>query len=81
MKTKLTLRMEEELIEAAREEAESRGISISKMVANFFRGLRAQKKAPGQAKFGPITSQLIGIAKGAKVDEKNYRDHLVKKHL
>jgi hypothetical protein len=81
MKTKLTLRLDEELIEVAKEEAATRGVSISQMVANFFKGLRAQKKSTEPPQFGPITSQLIGIAKGAKLDEKDYREHLVKKYL
>ena len=80
MKTKLTLRLEERLIAVAKQEAAARGTSVSLIVANFFNGLGSRKNAAGPAKFGPITSQLIGIAKGAKMDEKNYREHLVKRH-
>lgn len=81
MKTKLTLRLDEELIEVAKEEAATRGVSISQMVANFFQGLRPQKKTAKPPALGPLTSALVGLLKGSKVNEQEYRRHLEKKHL
>lgn len=80
MKTKLTLRLDDDLIELAKEEAETRGVSISQMVANFFRGLRSAKKPTSSQEVGPITGELLGMLKGAKLSEDDRKRHLEKKH-
>jgi hypothetical protein len=78
MKTKLTLRLDEELIGAAKEAATARGVSLSQMVENFFAGLlRRHRKG---LDLGPVTSELYGRLAGAKVDEKDYRRHLEAKY-
>lgn len=78
MKTKLTLRLEENLIAAAKAEAGACGVSLSQMVANFFKGLCARKNAT--ASLGPATSRLLGMARHAQLDEKDYRERLARKH-
>ena len=80
MKTKLTLRLDDDLIVAAKREAASRRTSLSRMVADYFQGIRARNRPAGAPNLGPVTSQLIGIAKGSKADEKDYREHLIRKH-
>lgn len=81
MKTKLTLRLEEELIAVAKKEATDRGTSISQIVANFFKGLQSARQPARQPKYGPITSELLGMIKGSKVTEEDYKRYLEKKYL
>lgn len=81
MNTKLTLRMDESLIAAAKDYAAAHGSSLSQMVANYFAALgqkadRAsgvKTSAASQATtpddwrndLGPVTRSLIGILKAA----------------
>jgi hypothetical protein len=78
MNTKLTLRMDESLIAAAKDYAAAHGSSVSQMVANYFAALgqKASDRA-SQAKLddpdskddhwvqelGPFTRSILGIAK------------------
>jgi hypothetical protein len=77
MQTKLTLRLEEELIEQAKSYARLSGKSLSQMVADYF----VQLHAPAQADdLPPVTSSLKGALKSAVVDERDYRAHLEDKY-
>lgn len=76
MATKLTLRMDEDLIELAKGVARERGTSVSRLVADYFAAL----ERPQEAEPAPITRSLRGIAAGAGVDEEDYRRYLEDKH-
>jgi hypothetical protein len=77
MQTKLTLRLDENLIAQAKTYAQKKGRSLSQVVADYFRILNTDtirtKKAP------PITASLRGLLKKANVDEKDYRKYLEEK--
>jgi hypothetical protein len=79
MNTKLTLRMEEDLVHKAKIEARRRGKSVSRMVAEYFDSLgprlRTSRALP------PITSSLIGILEGQTLSEDGYKRHLREKYL
>ena len=78
METKLTLRLDEELIAGAKEEARKRGTSVSQMVADYFRGIQSRKSiAKG---LPPVTASLVGALKGHSVDRSHYRRHLEEKY-
>lgn len=79
MQTKLTLRLDDELIEEAKSYAGRMGKSVSQIVADYFRVLAADKVAspPPSA---PITESLHGLLKGAKIGEGDYRKYLEEKH-
>jgi antitoxin component of RelBE/YafQ-DinJ toxin-antitoxin module len=79
MQTKLTLRLDEELIEQAKSYAGRMGKSVSQIVADYFRVLAAEKGAPAPPS-APVTESLRGLLKGAGVDEENYRKYLEEKH-
>ncbi len=79
MKTKLTLRMEEALIEKAKGEAKRRGKSVSGMVTEFFDSLKQRKSV--DKTIPPLTSALVGILKGKRVSEAGYKKHLKEKYL
>ena len=79
MNTKLTLRMEEELVRKAKNEARRRGKSVSRMVAEYFDSLSLRPETSGV--LPPVTSSLLGILKGRTVAEEDYKQYLRKKYL
>ena len=78
MQTKLTLRLEEQLIERAKAHAKKRGKSVSQMVADYF-ALLDRDDQPET--LPPITRSLRGALKGAVVNEDTYREYLEEKYL
>jgi hypothetical protein len=80
MQTKLTLRLEETLINQAKAYAKHRGKSVSQIVADYFALLGSDTQPVGQ-EVGPITQALRGALRGAGVDEQDYRKHLEEKYL
>ena len=77
MNTKLTLRMDAELVKTAKTEAERRGKSVSKIVGEFFDSLASGRCKT--SKLPPITASLTGILGGRNVSEAEYRKHLREK--
>ena len=63
MQTKLTLRMDEALIERAKAWAHAQGVSLSAAVAQFFRGLPdPETQGPRKAELHPWVRSLTGVA-------------------
>ncbi|HBL28373.1 MAG TPA: antitoxin [Acidobacteria bacterium] len=79
MHTKLTLRIDEKLIERAKSHAQRSGKSVSKMVEDYFELLPAHAAARTRP-LTPIVSSLVGILKGTHLDEEDYRRHLEEKY-
>jgi hypothetical protein len=80
MQTKLTLRLEKQLIDSAKEYASSQGKSVSKMVADYFKLLKQVQK-PQIDEIAPVTQSLKGALGGAKVNVSDYKKYLEDKHL
>ena len=78
MQTKLTLRLEEQLIERAKAHAKKRGKSVSQMVADYFALLDRDDRPETLA---PLTRSLHGTLRSTAVDEDAYRGHLEEKYL
>ena len=77
MNTKLTLRLDDVLVEKAKAEAGRRGKSVSRMVAEFFESLgRPQSQIPS---LPPLTRSLVGVLKG-RISEADYNRHLQEKY-
>jgi hypothetical protein len=79
MATKLTLRMDESVIEQAKKEARRRGTSVSRLVASYFERLK-RLETDEEERLPPITRRLRGIAASAELTEEDYRRHLEEKH-
>jgi len=84
MQTKLTLRMEDTLIERAKVWARQRGMSLSQVVASVLDQLPSDRDRPA---LSPWTRKLVGIAapkKGRAHDDAFVReahlDHLARRH-
>ena len=78
MNTKLTLRMDADLVRTAKTEASRRGKSVSQIVGEFFDSLASgRRKAP---ELPPVTASLVGVLKGRGVSEATHRKHLREKY-
>lgn len=80
MRTKLTLRLEEDLIRKAKRFSRKTGKSVSRIVADYFEQLDAPPPEEDES-ITPKVAALRGILKGATVEEKDYYRHLEEKHL
>jgi len=79
MQTKLTLRLEDALIEKAKAWAKARRLSLSQAVAEFFAQLPEEKTRKTPSSLSPWTRRLIGAAAGkgkTPTDEEVRRDYL-----
>jgi antitoxin component of RelBE/YafQ-DinJ toxin-antitoxin module len=80
MQTKLTLRLEDQLIEQAKSYASQAGKSLSQVVADYFKLLTNEKAVPTSPST-PITQSLRGLLRESKLDERDYKKYLQEKHL
>jgi len=80
MPDKLTLRLDQKLINRAKKHAKEQGTSVSKMVANYFEALKSDKKDRFEESLPPITKSLVGVLEGVDISEEDYRTHLEDKH-
>ncbi len=80
MQTKLTLRLDEDLIRQAKAYAEKRGKSVSRIVADYFVLLNRMSTTEGEG-VTPVVHSLRGVLQGASIEESDYRDHLEEKYL
>ena len=78
MQTKLTLRLDRQLIEQAKQHARHQGKSLSQIVANYFASLHER---PKQGDIPPVTRSLHGLLSTSQLDEKSYKKHLEDKYL
>mgnify|MGYP000563164095 CR=1 FL=1 len=78
MQTKLTLRVEDSLIQQAKDYAREHDKSLSQIVADYFKALTESKQKLENA---PITQSLIGMLSDSEVDEGDYKRHLEDKYL
>lgn len=80
MQTKLTLRIDDELINRAKSYAKKSGKSVSQIVAGYF-SLLNDDSEKGTPELTPLVRSLKGSLKGANVGKKDYRKYLEEKHL
>ncbi|MBL7075197.1 antitoxin [candidate division KSB1 bacterium] len=80
MKRKLTLRLEESLIQRATSYSEKNGKSVSQIIANYF-ALIGEETSEAVSELTPVVRSLKGALRGGQVDEDEYRRHLEEKYL
>ena len=78
--TKLTLRLDDELIRQAKAYAKRSGKSVSRLVADYFSMLGSDLDNE-QLNVTPKVRTLWGALRDGTDDENTYRAHLEKKHL
>jgi hypothetical protein len=79
MNTKLTLRLDDELIRRAKVHSAKTGKSVSQLVADYFALIEAEEPIPG-TELTPRVRAMIGSLKGATTTEEDYRRHLEDKY-
>lgn len=80
---KLTLSVDEAVVERAKEFARRRGTSVSALVERYLEALAQPGRAPapgGRATLPPVTARLAGLLRGARVDRETYRRYLEEKY-
>ncbi len=86
MHTKLTLRLEDDLVEKAKAWAKVRQVSLSQVVAEFFAQLPEEGGATTQLRLSPWTRRLSKAVEGKVTDRTDeqirdeYLDYLEAKH-
>lgn len=82
METKLTLRLNDNVIERAKIYANSHKISLSKMVESYLDSITKQKEVEKKTSITPLVESLSGVIDlPSDFDyKKDYRDYLEKKY-
>ena len=80
MQTKLTLRIDEELVNQAKSYANKRGKSVSQIVAGYFSVLE-EKPVIEKPELTSLVRSLKGSLKEAKVGKEDYHKYLEEKYL
>lgn len=79
MNSKLTLKLDQDTIELAKDYAKDKNTSLSKMIENYLRLLVRRKRH--DIEISPLVESLSGVIKAKQVDvEKQYIDHLTRKY-
>ncbi len=81
MQTKLTLRLDDELVRRAKKHAKKRGKSVSQLVADYFAILDEPIGEEREEEMTPLVRSLAGVLEGYDVSEKDYYEYLGRKHL
>jgi ribosomal 50S subunit-associated protein YjgA (DUF615 family) len=79
MSTKLTLSIDENVIEKAKSYAKNNSVSLSKLIENYLLSLTKQKSE--KIKVSPLVESLTGVISLESDDyKKEYVDYLAKKY-
>ena len=81
MSTKLTLRLDNELIKQAKKTARAKGVSLSRIVEDYFRSLAVRKER--MTPESPVLSEITGVLSTGAISKKpraEYRKHLEEKY-
>ncbi|MBI4352901.1 MAG: hypothetical protein HY593_03150 [Candidatus Omnitrophica bacterium] len=82
MNTKLTLKLENSVIQQAKSYARAHHISLSKMIEIYFREVAQERKSRFSPPISPLVRELSGVLEEkAAIDwKKEYAEHLTRKH-
>lgn len=80
MNTKLTLSLDRDIIEQAKEFAQARHQSLSKLIEGYLRQLTGSKDVTSPVT--PVVAQLSGVLGAEKISghKREYTDYLVNKY-
>jgi len=69
--------MDDVLVRQAKTQAARRGKSVSQMFGEFVATLGTSKR---RRDLPPVTDSLLGVMKGQRISEKDYKKHLREKY-
>jgi hypothetical protein len=80
MDTKLTLKLDRDVIEQAKRYAERRGRSLSEMVESYFAGLIRSDEVRSEPT--GVVAELAGLLRGVEIDDskEGYAEYLAAKY-
>lgn len=81
MTTKLTLRLNDTVIRKAKKTARSKGVSLSRMVEDYFKSVAGQEAQ--EVRESPVLYEVAGVLSGKKDAAElraEYRKHLAEKY-
>lgn len=81
MTSKLTLRLDSKVISKAKKTARRRGVSVSRMVEDYFKSVARQQER--QIKESPVLSEISGVLSNKRTRDgliAGYKKHLVEKY-
>ena len=79
MKSKLTLRLDDNLIKSAKEYSAKTGKSVSRIVSNLFEIIK-NEELKNDVDLPPTVNSLKGALKGKGINEKDYKKYLEEKY-
>ena len=79
VRIKLTLRLDDQLVRAAKQHARQSGRSVSQMVSDYFAAIASAESQPST--LTPKVAQLMGALEGVGVDKTHYHACLERKYL
>lgn len=82
MDTKLTLKLDQEIIEKAKKYASEKKLSLSRIIENYLNSLTSDKKIDNEIEISPFIKSLrTGVKIPADLDyKKEYGDFLAEKY-
>ena len=81
VQTKLTLRLDDHLVRAAKRHAKRAGCFRLAAGSGYFAVIAAAEARPSTSMMAPKVSGLMGVLEGSGVDDADYRAHLERKYL
>ena len=81
MDTKLTLKLDKDVIEKAKLYALHRGVSLSRVVEGYFLGL-PRDETPATRELTGVVAELAGILAGKQIEDsrEGYAEYLTRKY-
>ncbi len=76
---KLTLSVDEDVVQRAKRYAARRGTSVSRLVERYLKLLSRPPRLDAES-MPPVLARLRGVFKGSRRDEGDYRRYLEKKY-
>ena len=71
MQTKLTIRLDSQVISRAKKIAKKRGTSVSRMVSDYFKGAAAAERKTDKRHLPPLTRALHGSLSGSRLSKED----------
>ena len=78
MKTKLTLKLDQSVIQSAKKYAETNNCSLSKLVEDYFKNLISDNKA--QKQYSSLVEELSGVISETELKNLDYVSYLEEKY-
>ena len=82
MGTKLTLKLDAEVIAKAKEYAAAKNFSLSRLIESYLKSITSDREMTEEFEISPFVKSIsTGISVPVNIDyKKEYRDHLAQKH-